>query len=188
MGRFSVALCHHPVLHKDGSIITSAITNTDLHDITRTCTAFDVDTFYVVTPVSLQQDLVRSLIEHWTLGPGSKKNPDRQRAFACMKVIGSIEEAVALEGQLSGAAVEQWGTTAKDGPHVTSWAEGKALLGSLPAVLMLLGTSHGLSDDAMAKCARRLAPIHGAVRRDGSHYNHLSVRAAAAIMLHALRA
>ena len=44
--------------------------------------------------------------------------------------------------------------------------------------LLLLGTGYGLTSEILERCTRRLAPIDGA-----SDYNHLSVRAAAAIML-----
>jgi hypothetical protein len=42
----------------------------------------------------------------------------------------------------------------------------------------VLGTGWGLTDELMAGCDRRLAPI-----RCGTDYNHLSVRSACAIML-----
>lgn len=188
MGRFAVALCHHPVLHKDGSIITSAITNTDLHDIARSCTTFGVDAFYIVTPVSLQKELAQKIVEHWTQGGGAIKNPDRKKAFLSMRVVHAIEDALAEESRLSSAPAEAWFTSAQTGPDSISFARGRELIDTLPSVVMLLGTSHGLAPSAQKLCSRRLEPIHGRRRPDGTDYNHLSVRAAAAILLHQLRA
>jgi len=188
MGRFSVALVHHPVLHPNGSIISSAITNTDLHDIARSCTTFGVDTFYIVTPVVLQQELAQKILEHWTKGGGAMKNPDRKRAFLGMRVVGSIQDAMAEETKAAGAPCEAWFTTAQSGPDSVTMAQGRSLIETLPSVLMLLGTSHGLAPEVRGLCARRLEPILGRKRADGTQYNHLSVRAAAAILLHQLRA
>ena len=35
-----VALAHHPVLDKDGRIVTTAVTNLDVHDIARAARTF----------------------------------------------------------------------------------------------------------------------------------------------------
>ena len=45
-------------------------------------------------------------------------------------------------------------------------------------MLILLGTGWGLTDEVVAACDRRLAPVQGS-----SDYNHLSVRSACAIIL-----
>jgi hypothetical protein len=44
--------------------------------------------------------------------------------------------------------------------------------------LIMLGTGWGLGPDLLSAAHRRLQPIHGA-----DSYNHLSVRAAAAVIL-----
>ena len=48
--------------------------------------------------------------------------------------------------------------------------------------LLLLGTGWGLAEEVIERCPRRLEPVTGA-----GAYNHLSVRAAAAIILDRLR-
>jgi hypothetical protein len=48
--------------------------------------------------------------------------------------------------------------------------------------LMLLGTGSGLADEVVSRCEAVLEPIAGLVG-----YNHLSVRAAAAVLLDRLR-
>ena len=49
--------------------------------------------------------------------------------------------------------------------------------------LLVFGTGYGLSDEVLSRCEAQLEPIRGP-----GDYNHLSVRAAAAIALDRLRA
>ena len=44
----SVVLVHHPVLDRDGSTVTTAITNLDLHDMARSARTYGLERFYVV--------------------------------------------------------------------------------------------------------------------------------------------
>ncbi|MBI5495238.1 MAG: RNA methyltransferase [Deltaproteobacteria bacterium] len=187
MGRFSLALVHHPVLHKDGSTIASAVTNTDLHDIARSCATFGVDAFYVVTPVAAQRALCDRLVHHWTVGDGARKNADRARAFAAMRVVDSITAALEMETRAAGRAVPAWATSARPLPGAVPLETARRQLEQGADALLLLGTAHGLAQPALDLCALTLAPIPGRAAPDGTRYNHLSVRAAAAILLHQLR-
>ncbi len=187
MGRFSMALVHHPVLHKDGSVISSAITNTDLHDITRTATTYAVDAFYIVTPVESQRLLAERLIHHWTRGDGARKNADRQRAFGIMHVTATLQDALAAEGAHCAAGVDAWASSAQLLDGAISLAQGREHLLGPRGGMLVLGTAHGLAPAAIALCAVRLAPLPGVPQANGETYNHLSVRAAAAILVHELR-
>jgi hypothetical protein len=189
MGRFCVALLHHPVLHKDGSVISSAITNTDVHDIARTCTTYAVDAFYLVTPVDAQLNLADRLIHHWQKGAGADRNKDRNTAFRIVHTARALEDVLARERTLTTGPVEAWATSAQLIPGAVPISQGRRLLEEHPGtVVMLLGTAHGLAPAALAACQRALLPIPGRTHADGTHYNHLSVRAAAALLVHALRA
>ena len=44
LNRIYVALIHYPIL-KDGSIVSTAVTNFDIHDISRTCRAYNIKIF-----------------------------------------------------------------------------------------------------------------------------------------------
>jgi hypothetical protein len=46
---------HYPVVNKNGEIIASAVTNIDLHDISRASKTYGVKTFFVVTPLQDQK-------------------------------------------------------------------------------------------------------------------------------------
>ncbi|MRR35929.1 RNA methyltransferase, partial [bacterium] len=69
-GRLYIALLHHPVLDRGGRVITSAVTNADIHDIARSAKTYGVKRFFIVTPIADQADLVRAIIGHWTHGAG----------------------------------------------------------------------------------------------------------------------
>ncbi len=74
-------------------------------------------------------------------------------------------------------------TSARLGPRRSSFAEVKRLLDEPGAPLLLvLGTGWGLTDEMLEQADIVLEPIRGV-----GDYNHLSVRAAAAIMLDRLR-
>ena len=74
-------------------------------------------------------------------------------------------------------------TSAKRHPAAATFAEMHDKLGEDgPPWLMLLGTGSGLTDDLVGRCDAVLEPITGP-----TDYNHLSVRAAAAVLLDRLR-
>ena len=52
MADLYVALLHHPVYDKNGAVVTTAVTNLDVHDIARLARTFGVRGFYVCTPVA----------------------------------------------------------------------------------------------------------------------------------------
>lgn len=183
MSRVAVALVHHPVLDRGGAVITSAITNLDLHDIARSARTYGVSDYFVVHPVAAQRELAERVKAHWVGGSGSKRIPDREPALDRMRVVASLEDAYAALGGPEGrGALDVYVTAAQaNGVPCVGWDEGRARLqrASRPA-LILFGTSWGLAPSVLASADVRLAPIHGA---PGAGYNHLSVRAACAIAL-----
>ena len=58
MPKLYVALIHYPVVNKNGETIASALTNLDLHDISRAAKTYGLEAFCVVTPLEDQKDLV----------------------------------------------------------------------------------------------------------------------------------
>jgi hypothetical protein len=177
-----VALVHHPVLGRSGEILTTTITNLDLHDIARIGRTYDLHAFYAVHPAESQRRLAERIRSHWVSGAGGRRIPPRARALELLELVADLDEArAALAADFCApSAVELW-TTAADarGGEVSSYAEARAALGEGEApVLLLFGTGWGLAPELVAQAHRRLAPIAG---RAG--YNHLSVRAACAITL-----
>ena len=179
MRRVAVLLAHHPVLDRQRAVVTTAITNLDLHDIARSAFTFGLSDFYVAHPVAAQRTLAERVQSHWLTGSGARRIPDRKPPMGLLRVVDSLDAALSDFGQ--GGAVELWVTSASDaGCAVLDHESARELLaGEGAPVLLVLGTGWGLADEVVERASARLAPIRSP-RADG--YNHLSVRAAAAIM------
>jgi hypothetical protein len=177
MRRIGVGLVHYPVLDREKRIVTTAITNLDLHDIARSAYTYAVSSFFVIHPVRAQRDLALRVREHWTSGSGARRIPDRTFPMQILNVVSTIDDAAAELG--SGEPVEIWTTSASaDAPALGYTPARERLQQAGAPVLLLFGTGWGLADEVHERAGVRLEPIRSA-RADG--YNHLSVRAAAAI-------
>jgi tRNA (guanine37-N1)-methyltransferase len=175
----SLALIHYPVLGKKNEIITSSITNIDLHDIARSCKTFDINTLYIVHPTKILRRLSEKILEHWDTGFGSTYNPNRKEALALLKILPTIEDAILDLQTRTGKAPTIVTTSARSGSDTTSYEDFREIIANTNnPFLILFGTGWGLADEIMELAKYRLDPILGRGR-----YNHLSVRSAAAIIL-----
>ena len=180
------ALVHHPVLDKYKNSVAVSLTNLDIHDICRSSCTYGLGGCFMVTPLQDQQELLSTIVRHWTTGPGAKSNPDRKVALEKVHGVQSIAEAIAHIETETGRAPLVYGTTAvvpslkkknkEPIPAEISLDAARKKLYSQP-VLLLFGTGHGLAPEAKNMCHGFLPPIrwHG-------EYNHLSVRSACAII------
>jgi hypothetical protein len=184
MSDLFIALLHHPVLDKNGLIVTTAVTNMDIHDIARSARTYEVRRFFVVTPVRALRALSEKIIEHWEVGFGSTYNVTRKQALALVAVEPDLDAVIVAVERETKRRPRLIVTSARPGGRRTSFAELRAELerGSAP-YLLLLGTGWGLAPEVIERADVYLEPITGA-----GDYNHLSVRSAAAIMLDRLRA
>ncbi len=184
--RVAIALLHYPVLDRQGEIVTTAITNLDLHDIARSAHTFGVQPCYVVHPIEAQRKLAMRIRDHWVGGSGARRIPDRSPAMGGLRIVRSLDDAIA---DFQGAgAVQLWTTSAKEreGALTFAAARERVLSGDDDdAVLLVFGTGWGLAPEVEHRATVRLEPIRSP-RADG--YNHLSVRAAAAIVFDRLLA
>ena len=173
-----VALIHHPVVNRNGSIVASAITNLDLHDIARASRTYGVRAFFVVTPLADQQALAERLVAYWVDGKGAAYNPKRCEALNLVSIRPSLEEAVDDIARECGMTPCRVATSARSGFQNIGYSDfRKGLMRGRPYLLMF-GTAWGLPDVLLSSADHVLDPIQG----DGG-YNHLSVRSAAAITL-----
>jgi len=181
--RLHVALLHHPVYDKNRQVVTTAVTNIDVHDIARSCRTYGVERFYVVTPVDALRGLVRRIIRHWDEGEGRSYNPNRAEALSLVQLEASLEGVeIDIERRL-GVLPRLLGTSARRTGPVSTFAQVRRELESEDgAYLLLLGTGWGLTEQVLGRCHAIIEPIVGP-----TPYNHLSVRAAAAILLDRLR-
>lgn len=177
--RLYLALNHYPVKNKSGEIIASAITNLDLHDISRAARTYGVKCFYVVTPLKDQQTLARQIVSHWKEGVGAVYNPDRGEALDLIRIKDDLAAVLKDIGDLEGAQARVVATSALDRSNAIGFADFSRLLKeAVCPLLLVLGTAWGLTDEFVESADYVLAPIRG---RTG--YNHLSVRSAASIIL-----
>ncbi len=174
-----MALLHHPVTNKQGEVITTAVTNMDLHDMARLSRTYDLKAFYVVQPIELQRALVKRLLDYWQTGAGGQYNSTRKEAMKRVKLCVSLDEAVSEIGAEGGKPLLV-GTSAKRRSEAVGFSELRGRMRSDKGPwLLLFGTGWGVDQDFLDKetdCV--LEPVQGL-----SDYNHLSVRTAAAIIL-----
>jgi hypothetical protein len=171
-------LLHYPVLDRSGQQVTTAITNLDVHDIARSAYTYGIERYFVVHPIDAQRALVERVREHWVSGAGRLRIPDRQEPMRAVETVRDLGAARELWAE--GEAIEVWTTSAAVEEHCLEHADARArLVVAGPKVLLVFGTGWGLSSAVHMQSAQRLAPI-SSPRADG--FNHLSVRAAAAIL------
>jgi len=178
-----VALVHHPVVNKNGDVITSAVTNLDLHDIARAAKTYGAKSFYVVTPLVDQRELVKKIVTHWTNGLGARYNPKRRQALELIRVEETLGKVVADIKHDCGASPKTVVTSAGNKFKNISCGKFRNVLKDGRPYLLILGTAWGLSNKFIAEADYILEPIRG-----NSDYNHLSVRSATAIILDRLMA
>lgn len=177
--RVSVALLHHPVYDRNRRVVATAITNLDLHDLARMARTFGLFRFYVVTPVEEQRELAERIRAHWQDGWGASYNPDRRDALELLRVEPGLD-AVLADLETSGQhPVRIVVTGAKERPDTLSFGGLRSLIRTGGQHLLLLfGTGWGLTDEIFQRADIVLEPVKGS-----GEYNHLPVRAAAAIIM-----
>jgi hypothetical protein len=179
----AIALLHYPVYNKLREVVTTALTNLDLHDIARSSRTFGLDRFYIVTPSFDQQTLAKRIAGHWQEGWGASYNPDRKEALDIVRVCDTLAEARTDFQTGFTAPVRTVITGAANRPGSISCRELRRMLEDTENPhLLLLGTGWGLTETCFEAADHILEPIAGA-----GTYNHLSVRSAAAILLDRLK-
>lgn len=179
-----VALLHHPIRNRHGQVVTTAVTNMDIHDIARSARTFGVRKFFLVTPIRLQHELVGRILSHWTSDHSRHYHPDRVEALKTVQLVstfGEVKEQITAECREQPEVVM---TDARPLPNALSYSEYRKALNaperSRP-VLLVFGTGWGISETFYPEVHRILAPVCGPEGVEG--YNHLSVRAAVGIIL-----
>lgn len=173
-----MALVHYPVVNKNGKIIASAVTNLDLHDISRAAKTYGVRAFYVVTPLADQKELVEKIVAHWLEGTGGTYNPKRKEALKLIVVKNTLAEVIDDIRENTGDVPKTIVTSANQNPRTISFKRFREMLQDGDSHLLILGTGWGLSESFIAGADYVLNPVSG-----NTGYNHLSVRSAAAVML-----
>jgi hypothetical protein len=178
-----VALIHSPVVDRNGRVVTSAITSLDLHDIARSARTYDVRALYVVHPIPEQRDFALRVMDHWRLNSGRLFDSRRREALELVEIVSDLDSALDAATMLTGVRPRLAFTSAR-AEHGMSYADLRAECdrSDAPPVMLMLGTGFGLAPPMRDRADLVLDPINGP-----GAYNHLSVRAAASIMLDRLR-
>jgi len=174
-----IALIHYPVYNKDLKKIVTAFTNLDAHDIARAGKTYGVKKLYLVNPVSDQRELVKRVIDHWTVGPGVKFNPSRKEALEIVEVNESIEEIIEDIEKTENIRPKVVVTDARIKSNMVGYKKlREKIFNDDKPFLILFGTGWGLIEEVINSADYILKPIKGY-----NDFNHLSVRSAAAIIL-----
>jgi hypothetical protein len=180
MTRIAAALLHYPVVDRAGEVITTAITNLDLHDLSRTACTYGFDDLFIVHPIAAQRELAQRVRDHWVGGSGARRIPTREPAMSLLRIVSDLGE---VEQVLGGRErIDVYVTSARaQAAAAIGFAEARARLAARErSTLLLFGTGWGLAGEVIDAADVLLAPIDGC---SPSGYNHLSVRAAFAIVV-----
>lgn len=177
----SIALLHHPMTDKRGDVVTTSITNLDIHDLARASLTFGLQRFFLVHPVPTQRAFAEKVLAHWTEGWGSTYNVTRKEALGIVRLAPDLGEvAEELEAESPGRDARFIATSARRYPNALAFPRLREMLASEPDVpyCLVFGTGWGLHPLVFEDMDFVLEPIQG-----GGNWNHLSVRAAVAIIL-----
>lgn len=174
-----VGLVHYPVYNMRREVIATAVTNFDIHDISRCVRSYGLGGFFVINPLESQVNLVDRILKHWSNGKGSLYNPLRKEALSLVRVSRSLDEAEQEIFNLWKKRVIKVSTGASlCEQSCISFKDMKQLLKNEDhPFLIIFGTGWGLTKEIKENSNYILEPI------EGKGYNHFSVRSAVAIIL-----
>lgn len=174
-----IALLHHPVLNKEGRIVSTAVTNLDIHDNARSSRTFGVKSYHIVTPLDAQVELVTRILTHWKDGFGARRVPNRVDAMNLVRISRTFDDVLTsiMDGRPGQPVVIS--TCARKGNEVTPYSEMRTRMQTQAGpYLIIFGTGYGLASEILDRSDVILEPIG-----DPDGWNHLSVRGAVAITL-----
>ncbi|MFA5478625.1 MAG: RNA methyltransferase [Candidatus Muiribacteriota bacterium] len=175
MNNVNIVLLHNNIVNKYGNIVETSITNIDVHDIARTCRTYGVSEYSIITRLSSQKKLLADMLSYWIDGDGGNINPDRKTALS---IVNHYDDLSELEKKY--ADFKYIVTDARFYDNSKSYIEMKKIIEDNPQTqfFVLFGTGWGIDPILREKSHYVLNPIEGK-----TDYNHLSVRAAAAIII-----
>jgi hypothetical protein len=171
------------MLDKQGKVVTTSITNLDIHDISRSARTFGIEGYFLVNPEEEQANIARRIMAHWNTGGGRDYNPDRTEAFKRTRLVAWLDDAIAeIQAECEGVRPKVVMTTARTIPglKLTAFSALREEIesGNQPT-LLVFGTGWGMEESLLRTADVVLEPIRP---RSESNYLHLSVRAAAVIV------
>ncbi|MDD4178562.1 MAG: RNA methyltransferase [Candidatus Margulisbacteria bacterium] len=179
MGNVYIALLHHPVYNKRKDVVATCITGFDLHDIARSAATFGVKKYFVVNPMPAQREFASRIFDFWQDEGSLEFNWTRAEAFKLISIKADLDEAIKEIEAIEGVRPKIIATSAKgEEKRLESRNLRLEIRNANSPYLILFGTGWGMTDELLSRADAILEPITG-----NSAYNHLSVRAATAIIL-----
>jgi len=179
LNKLYVSLIHYPCLGKDKKIISTAVTNIDIHDIARTCRTYNIKKYYMVTNLPAQQEIIRRVLKFWIDGSGRRFNENRTEALYEVDLKPYYEDVIEDITKKEGERPLTVFTSAKIRPNTITFDGMRQEIHSQEKpILLIFGTGHGLPNEILNTCDYSLEPV-----RASGDFNHLSVRSAIAIIL-----
>ncbi len=182
-----LALLHFPINDRNGKLVATSVTNLDIHDIARSARTYGLKGYFLVTPVQDQHRVVGRILDHWQLPKNREFHPDRVKALDLVKLLpdmAAVREQIEKE---TGLKPEVILTDARERSGCVTYQALKNQIADdakTQPLLLIFGTGWGVSEVFFPEIDQVLEPIRGAGSpEDEGYYNHLSVRAAAAIIL-----
>lgn len=178
--RIFIGLVHFPVYNKNMEVVTTSVTNLDIHDIARCASTYDLEKYYIIHPHASQQKLINDIIGYWQEGYGAVYNPDRKEALDLVELKESIDEAKKAIADRYEGPLYTVTTDARTYPNTVRYKDFHNLLDKDGEAnyLLLFGTGWGMTKETMLQADYVLEPVYGR-----GPYNHLSVRSAVSIIL-----
>ena len=121
MADLYLALLHYPVYDKDHKVVTTSITNMDIHDIARSARTYGVKRYFVVTPVRTLRALSEKILDHWEHGYGSVYNETRKDALSLVALTDDLDGVIKEIAQETGENPCVVVTSARSGPRRSSF-------------------------------------------------------------------
>ncbi|MEW5801166.1 MAG: RNA methyltransferase [bacterium] len=178
----SIGLLHYPVYNKNREVVTSSITTSSLHDISRTARTFGVENFYIITPIVAHQQLMERLVMHWQVGYGAQYNPTRRDALSNVSLVNSLGECLQDLKEKYQKNPVTIVTCARSHKNTISYRDLRVKIErDCQVYLIIFGTGWGIEKSLIEAMDFTIEPIYG--YGGEGNYNHLSVRAAVAIIL-----
>ena len=179
MAKVYIGLIHYPIYNKHMEVVTTALTNYDLHDIARTAKTYDVARYFIIHPVEAQREMAAKIMNHWKTGGGVHYNANRKEAFEETELVSSLEEALQQIEKETGMKPAVVTTDARVYPNtVTYQSQRNNIHQEEQPIFILFGTGFGMTKEMMKQFDYIVEPVYGA-----GTYNHLCVRSAVAIIL-----
>lgn len=179
-----IALVHYPTVDRTGRAVCTSVTNLDLHDLSRAGTTYGVDGVWIVHPYPAQQRFLQRVLRHWTDGWGAQYNHTRKESLAVTELADDLGEVRRRIEAREGRPVAFVGTSARPSGQPVGFGDLRRRMEENPeqSYCLVFGTGWGLHPEVMEEMDLVLEPVYGPGK-----WNHLSVRAAVAIILDRLR-